>query len=204
MPWLEVHDGTRWLYFDPMTGNQGLPDNFLLWWTGDDQLLEVDGGSDVEIRFAVQRNVMSRIELAQRRADDGDSILNQFSLFSLPIQTQAVYSVLLLIPIGAFVVVLLRNVIGLQTFGTFMPVLIALAFRETQLWWGAVLFSTLVIAGPGVSLLSRAPAAAAGAAPQRGADHRRDPDAGRCRSSCTVSASIPACQWRCSRWSYWQ
>jgi len=147
VPWLEVHDGTRWLYFDPLTGNQGLPDNFLLWWAGDDQLLEVDGGSDVEIRFAVQRNVMSRIELAQRRADDGDSILNQFSLFALPIQTQAVYSVLLLIPIGAFVVVLLRNVIGVQAFGTFMPVLIALAFRETQLWWGAVLFSTLVILG---------------------------------------------------------
>ena len=147
VPWLEVHDGTRWLYFDPLTGEQGLPDNFLLWWTGDEQLLEVDGGTDVDIRFSVQRNVMSRIELAQRKAEDQDSILNQFSLFSLPIQTQAVYSVLLLIPVGALVVVLLRNVIGMQTFGTFMPVLIALAFRETQLWWGALLFSTLVILG---------------------------------------------------------
>ena len=147
VPWLEVHDGTRWLYFDPLTGEQGLPDNFLLWWTGDEQLLEVDGGTDVEIRFSVQRNVMSRIELAQRKAEDQESFLNQFSLFSLPIQTQAVYSVLLLIPVGALVVVLLRNVIGVQTFGTFMPVLIALAFRETQLWWGALLFSTLVILG---------------------------------------------------------
>ena len=147
VPWLEVHDGTRWLYFDPLTGNQGLPDNFLLWWTGDDDLLEVDGGSDAEIRFAVQRNVMSRIDIAQRRVEESDPILNQFSLFALPIQTQAVYAVLLLIPIGAFVVVLLRNVIGLQTFGTFMPVLIALAFRETQLWWGAILFSTLVALG---------------------------------------------------------
>ncbi len=147
VPWLEVHDGTRWLYFDPLTGEQGLPDNFLLWWAGEEPLLEVDGGTDDEIRFAVQRNVMSRIELAQRRAAGQDSILNQFSLFALPIQTQAVYSVLLLIPIGALVTVLLRNVIGLQTFGTFMPVLIALAFRETQVWWGAVLFSTLVILG---------------------------------------------------------
>ncbi|MBT8442199.1 MAG: UUP1 family membrane protein [Gammaproteobacteria bacterium] len=147
VPWLEVHDGTRWLYFDPLTGNQGLPDNFLLWWTGDDDLLEVDGGGDVEIRFAVQRNVMSRIDIAQRRVEETEPILNQFSLFALPIQTQAVYAVLLLIPIGAFVVVLLRNVIGVQTFGTFMPVLIALAFRETQLWWGAVLFSTLVALG---------------------------------------------------------
>lgn len=147
VPWLEVHDGTRWLFFDPLTGQQGLPNNFLQWWTGDRPLIEVVGGSDVEIRFAVQRNVMNRIELAQRRVDDEDSALNQFSLFSLPIQTQAVYGVLLLIPIGAFVVVLLRNVVGMQTFGTFMPVLIALAFRETQLLWGALLFSVLIVFG---------------------------------------------------------
>ncbi|TDJ43882.1 MAG: hypothetical protein E2O52_09535 [Gammaproteobacteria bacterium] len=147
VPWLEVHDGTRWLYFDPVTGSQGLPDNFLQWWTGQDPLLDLDGGVDVDIRFAVQSNVMSRIELAQRRADDAPSVLAQFSLFSLPIQTQAVYSVLLLIPIGALVVVLLRNVIGLQTFGTFMPVLIALAFRETQLLWGVIMFSSLVVLG---------------------------------------------------------
>jgi hypothetical protein len=147
VPWLEVHDGTRWLYFDPSTGEQGLPENFLLWWTGDDQLLEVDGATDVELRFAVQRNVMSRVDISQRRAEDNGSILNQLSLFSLPIQTQAVYSVLLMIPIGALVVVLLRNLIGLQTFGTFMPVLIALAFRETQLFWGTLLFTTLVALG---------------------------------------------------------
>lgn len=147
VPWLEVHDGTRWLYFDPATGNQGLPDNFLLWWTGQDPLLDIDGGNDVDVRFAVQSNVISRIEIAQRRSDDKPSVLAPFSLFSLPIQTQAVYAVLLLIPIGALVVVLLRNVIGLQSFGTFMPVLIALAFRETQLLWGVIMFSSLVTLG---------------------------------------------------------
>ena len=51
---------------------------------------------------------------------------------------------LLLVPVGAFLLVILRNVIGLATFGTFMPVLIALAFRETHLLWGIVFFSVLV------------------------------------------------------------
>jgi hypothetical protein len=45
-----------------------------------------------------------------------------------------------MIPLGALVVVLLRNVVGLVTFGTFMPVLIALSFRETNLTAGIVLF----------------------------------------------------------------
>jgi hypothetical protein len=74
-------------------------------------------------------------------------LLVEFSLLSLPIQAQTVYRVLLLVPVGAFFLVLLRNVVGIKTFGTFMPVLIALAFRETQLLWGIVLFSSLVALG---------------------------------------------------------
>ena len=57
---------------------------------------------------------------------------------------QAIYQVLVLIPLGGLLVVVLRNVIGFPTFGTFMPILIALAFRETQLLWGIVLFTFIV------------------------------------------------------------
>ena len=77
----------------------------------------------------------------------------EFSLFSLPIQTQAVYSVLLMIPIGALVMVLLRNFVGLQSFGTFMPVLIALAFRETDLIAGLILFTLLTSMGLAIRFL---------------------------------------------------
>jgi hypothetical protein len=48
--------------------------------------------------------------------------------------------------------VFLRNVIGVTTFGTFMPVLIALSFRETQLLWGLCLFSIVIILGLAVRL----------------------------------------------------
>jgi hypothetical protein len=63
-----------------------------------------------------------------------------------------VYRILLLVPIGAFLLVILRNVVGIKTFGTFMPVLIALAFRETQLLWGIVLFSVVVALGLSIRL----------------------------------------------------
>ena len=49
-----------------------------------------------------------------------------------------------MVPLGAVLLVIFRNVIGLSTFGTFMPVLIALAFRETHLVAGLVLFSIIV------------------------------------------------------------
>jgi hypothetical protein len=146
-PWLEVHDGERWLYFNPDGGAQGLPENLLIWWRGEGPLYDVDGGRDVEVRFAVQLNEADPVLVAERRAEAWQSRITDFSMFALPIQTQAVYGVLLMIPIGALVVVILRNLVGITTFGTFMPVLVALAFRETQLLGGVVLFSLVVVLG---------------------------------------------------------
>ncbi len=146
-PWLEVHDGDRWLYFDPATGTQSLPENFLIWWRGDAPLFSMDGGGKADIVFSVQRNEADPVLVAERRAQTVQSRVADFSLFSLPIQMQAVYAVLLMIPVGALVVVVLRNVVGITTFGTFMPVLVALAFRETQLVAGVILFSLVVALG---------------------------------------------------------
>ncbi len=147
LPWLEVHDGDRWLYFDPATGAQGLPQNFLIWWRGEDPLYTMDGGSKTDIRFSVQRNEADPVLVAGQRAQAVQSRIPDFSLFSLPIQAQAVYAVLLMIPMGALVVVILRNIVGVTTFGTFMPVLVALAFRETQVLAGIILFSLVVTLG---------------------------------------------------------
>ncbi len=147
VPWLEIHDGERWLYFDPATGEAGLPSNFLVWWRGEDPLYTLDGGSEVSVQFAVQSSNADPLVIAQRRAQEWQSRVADFSLFALPIQTQAVYGVLLMIPVGALMLVILRNIIGLQTFGTFMPVLIALAFRETQLVAGLILFTIVVTLG---------------------------------------------------------
>ena len=152
-PWLEVHDGDRWRYFDPNSGAEGLPERFLMWWRGNEPLVRVEGGSNVEVNFAVQQNLLDAMAIAGQRAEVEGSVLVDFSLFSLPIRTQAVYSVLLMIPIGALVMVFMRNIIGIDAFGTFMPVLIALSFRETQLLWGAILFSLLVALGLSIRFL---------------------------------------------------
>ena len=145
--WLEVHDGDRWLYFNPSTGEQSLPDRFFVWWRGNEPLFSVEGGSDVKVDFAVQENYLDAITIAEMQAAQLDDNAFDFSLYGLPIQTQAVYAVLLMIPIGALVMVVMRNIVGIDAFGTFMPVLIALAFRETKLFWGIILFTLLVAAG---------------------------------------------------------
>ena len=99
------------------------------------------------MQFSVQRNEVDPVLVAERRAVAWQSRIADFSMFSLPIQTQAVYGILLMIPLGALLVVFLRNIVGIKTFGTFMPVLVALAFRETEVVAGVILFSLVVVLG---------------------------------------------------------
>ena len=151
--WLEIHDGDTWRFFDPMSGEEGLPDRFLVWWRGNDPLVSVEGGSNVQVTFSVQENQLDAVAIAETQTVQQGASAIGFSLYSLPIQTQAVYSVLLMIPIGALIMVILRNMVGIDAFGTFMPVLIALAFRETKLFWGLVLFTMLVALGLSIRFL---------------------------------------------------
>lgn len=146
-PWLEVYDGEQWLAFNPSTSASGYPPDVLVWYAGDTAPVALDGADGARVSFAVVRSARELMGVAQQRARLLDSHVLEFSLLSLPVSTQNVYKILLTVPLGAFVVVLLRNFVGITTFGTFMPILIALAFRETKLLWGIILFSTLVALG---------------------------------------------------------
>lgn len=142
--WLEVYDGKLWRPYDPVSGQRDIPDNYMPWWRGPSPMGQLKGGDKLQTELAISANQEAAITAALERAGFANPLLMTFSLFSLPIRTQAVYRVLLLVPVGAFLLVIFRNVIGVKTFGTFMPILIALAFRETELLWGIALFSSLV------------------------------------------------------------
>ena len=145
--WLEVWDGQGWLAFDPDTGARRDYGDVLPLLEGAWPLAEVRGGESVDVSLAVRESEQRALAAAAYRGSVLAPDFNDFSLRALPIGTQEVYRVLLLIPVGAFLLVLLRNLVGIKTFGTFMPVLIALAFRETELAAGIVLFTAIVVLG---------------------------------------------------------
>ncbi|OOG28599.1 hypothetical protein B1C78_01835 [Thioalkalivibrio denitrificans] len=147
MAWLEVHNTREWVPIHPRNGSTGYPANLLVWWHGDIEPLQVERARNRELSFSVTRNIHDAIDVAEQRAQLMDSRFVDFSLFGLPVQTQNMYRVLLMVPLGALIIVLLRNVVGIRTFGTFMPVLIALSFRETQLLGGIILFTLIVSLG---------------------------------------------------------
>ncbi|MFO8084262.1 MAG: inactive transglutaminase family protein [Desulfobacterales bacterium] len=145
--WLQVHNGKTWLSFNPNTSEQGLPDNFLLWSIGQGPLLTAQGVSNLNINFSSSIISENMLRLIANSPISNRSFFLSYSFSNLPLHTQNLYKLLLLIPIGALLVVFSRNVIGIPTFGTFMPILIALAFKETNLGVGIILFLVIVTMG---------------------------------------------------------
>lgn len=150
-PWLQVHNGAEWITIDLRSAADGWPDNLFLWSASRADLLVVDDTPRAALEFSVSRNLADAMAIAERRLEVQNESLINYSLLSLPLQAQGVYRILLMVPIGAFIMLLLRNLIGIKTFGTFMPVLIALAFRETEIIAGVSLFVLVV----GMGLLVR-------------------------------------------------
>lgn len=139
---LKVWQDDRSEIFNPYSGDVGLPDNMLLWGNFGKSILEVSGGRKSQVLFSIIRREESKnLPLLQ-----DTSVLN-FSIGSLPLAEQAMFKTILLLPIGALVVVFLRILIGIKTSGTFMPVLIALAFMETTLTTGLIGFILVVSVG---------------------------------------------------------
>lgn len=145
---IAVYNGKDWVYINPRTGSEGLPKNFLVWQYGSDPIYNViGGGKKVVFNLMVSPTPINALTIAKARGLQTDSQMLRFSLLQLPVNAQETYKILLTVPIGAFIILLLRNFIGLKTFGTFMPVLIALAFRETHIIWGITLFILIVSLG---------------------------------------------------------
>ena len=150
--WLRSFNGEKWLYFNPESGEQGMPVDRLVWWIGDDSLVTLEGGKQAQVSFSLNNSEMNAIRLAKLTDENTDADFLEYSLYGLPLQTQQTFMIMVMIPIGVLVILILRNLGGLQTLGTFTPVLIALAFRETQLGFGIILFT--VITALGLSLRS--------------------------------------------------
>ncbi len=144
---IEVFDGKKWQLINPKTAEIENPDAFLIWQQHNESLLEIEGGSKAKIRFSSLATKILANQAAIKGGQQKKSWLIDFSIYSLPVSSQNAFKILLLIPFGALIVVILRNLVGIQTMGTFMPILIALSFLQTTLVVGLILFLIVVCVG---------------------------------------------------------
>jgi transglutaminase-like putative cysteine protease len=148
--WVEAYDRQGWVPFDPDRGfARELPAHYLPARRDGTRIAWGPAGVECEASFAVRRLVPPPW-LGTGRVG---SIVD---LTRLPPGMQQTLSILLLLPIGALVTALFRNVVGIQTFGTFTPALLALSFVYGDRRTGVVVFLAVLVIGLfGLSLLNR-------------------------------------------------
>jgi hypothetical protein len=151
--WNEAYLGGLWVPFDVVERQIGVlpPDRLVLATDADRPPVDSSGASALSYRFYVQSELETYIALVQRRLNESPHALDRISLLFLPVELQGTLRILLLVPLGALAMCVLRNIIGLRTFGMFMPMLIALALTGTGLVWGTAFLAIII----GFALLSR-------------------------------------------------
>ena len=145
--WLEVQDGDRWLTFDPISNSFGAQDRYLTWWYGTARIIQAKGANNIALEVVVQPNTDKGLTQSILQNEKTQNPFLEYSFLKLPLATQRVFQVLVLIPIGALIISILHQMLGLKTFGTFTPILISIAFRQTGLLVGIPLFIFVVIIG---------------------------------------------------------
>lgn len=153
LTWIEIWTGQRWESMWPETGEiEKNPATLLPLATGGSPAAHVFGGELKEMRWITKREIVSQWRLHFERIQHSSRFLDRWSLFRLPAEFQQTFRILLLVPIGALIVGFLRNLVGFPTFGIFMPVLMALAFRTTGLIYGLGIFAGILLIGYAVRL----------------------------------------------------
>ena len=143
--WTEAWVAGTWIPMSSVTGFfAARPAGLLSLGSADLEGVEATGARAVGYRYRSIRERLRPEEVALAMAPD-HPVLERLSLYNLPVGTQTALRSLLVLPLGALLVALMRNVVGIPTYGTFMPLLIAFALRGFPLGQGLALV-TLVLA----------------------------------------------------------
>lgn len=98
------------------------------------------------------KSVTSSLSLASRRAKlAGQKSLFDYSIYNLPLAEQNTLKWLSIFPLAILIIVLLRNVVGVKTMGTFTPMLLSMSLVKTGFWPGLICFGVII----GIGLLIR-------------------------------------------------
>lgn len=143
--WVEAFVKNSWLPYDPVNGYRGeLPPSFVRIRIDGNQLVRTSGDIDPRTNWSI----LPIFDSPLPNTWAGAGWLSIVDLTRLTPGMQAVLSIVLLLPLGALMTALLRNLVGIRTFGTFAPTLIALSLVQAD--WRTGALALIVVLGMGV------------------------------------------------------
>lgn len=151
--WVEVYRGHNWIPFDPQYGfARYMPTHFIPLRRGAEQVVRAEDVAELAIEYSILRlGPQGSVLNTEKRHP-----LQIFDLTRLPLEMHEVMSLLLLLPLGTLITALARNIVGIRTFGTFAPALLAMSFIYAAWGTGIVILIVVLTTGlVGRSLLER-------------------------------------------------
>lgn len=147
MPYVEARTLRGWTALHPPSEEPGkLPADIVILSRADTPLVWTSGIDAWNPSIRVLRESV-RAEEVVTFMTPPSAFWQALSLYRLPLAAQSSLQTLLLIPLASLVAAVYRNLIGMRTFGTFMPILLAIALREVDLLTGLALITTVLAVG---------------------------------------------------------
>ena len=144
--WVEIYISGHWVPFDTINDHFAeIPANFLTLYYGDLVLFKHTSNVNFQYFFNVTKQLVPQRDAQTALSQSSLNVTNFYAFFERIGISQNLLTILLMLPLGALVTVVFRNVIGLETFGTFLPALIASAARDTGLLWGVIGFLAIIL-----------------------------------------------------------
>jgi len=146
--WTEVWVNGYWVPFCPTNSYFArIPAHYLLIYYGDESLITHTKDINFKFNFFIKKRLISQKESRQAFQLQSGQAVDIWETFKKISVSLELLKIIIMLPLGALIVVLFRNIVGLETFGIFMPALIAVGFRDIGLFWGLVLFALIISLG---------------------------------------------------------
>ncbi len=150
--WVEVFIDGRWQSYDLENGfARELDYNFVpVRRDGVELIRAVNPLDTVDVAATdlVTRYTIEKLPAPPVATDPGtEGLLQIFDLRRLPVKLHEPIKVILILPLGALFTAFVRTIVGIRTFGTFTPTLLALAFVFNDLKSGICVFVVVLITG---------------------------------------------------------
>jgi len=142
--WVEAYLAGHWVPFCPTNRHFAeLPERYLTLYFGDETLFRHTSDVNFQYRFEIRSELVP-----SPRAKASFTVFNVWGLFDRLKLPFSLLRTILMLPVGALLTVLFRNVVGMPTFGTFLPALLAAAAGQTGAVYGvlAILIVVAVVA----------------------------------------------------------
>lgn len=143
--WVESWVNGVWVPICPLNGHYlEIPERYLRLYVGDEMLFSHTPNINFDFQFSMRQRLVGREGFGGEGEAPPWASAKLWALFGrigIPLDLMRI---LIMLPLGATVTIIFRNVVGLRLFGTFLPALLAVACRGTGLAWGLVGFACLL------------------------------------------------------------